>query len=107
MEKKNDEKTCKKQVFRNCTKEERTQMPIYARVNYPEMEEKMKRIEDKFRGLRRDIMDVALCPPTLYFVPAPDEDMLRVDGLVIYGVSSLSKAKREALQECLKNFMSE
>lgn len=67
------------------------------KLDYPEAVGILDSIEEKTRAIRHDINKLSLCPPTLRFVPAPDEDIMRVGGLVVCGISSLSEAQKDAL----------
>ena len=77
------------------------------KLDYPDAVEILNSIEQKTKAIRHDLNKLSLRPPTLHFVPAPDEDIMRIDGLVVYGISSLSEAKKDALWDFLNKITRE
>lgn len=73
--------------------------PIYVEADNSGLEDVMKQIEEKLKELSHLTSFLPYkAMPQLYAVPAPDNDCIRCGGLVVYGVSALDDAEKDALR---------
>ena len=72
------------------------QLPIYAEIVDPEVEEKLKKIDAAVKLINHEAAFIR-SSPTLCVVPAPVDDRVSVGGLVVYGVSSLNAVDKASL----------
>ena len=81
--------------------------PIYVKADNTKLEDTTEKIKALLKELDEVTRWLPLEAPQLYAVPAPDGDCLSCGGLVVYGVSALDEAKKDALRLFLCNLCCE